>query len=80
MSLLPAMKVSLTKERETLGKENVRSGRYVDESDVVCDALRALEERGDFESVALEAALLEGTRSPHRAYAPATLAGVRKAA
>jgi len=41
------MKVTLTKELETLVKEKVRSGRYVDESDVVRDALRALEERGD---------------------------------
>lgn len=76
----PAMKVTLTKELESLVKEKVRSGRYVDESDVVRDALRALEERGGHESPALEAALLEGVRSPHRIYGPATLNRVRKAA
>lgn len=74
------MKVTLTKELESLVKEKVRSGRYVDESDVVRDALRALEERGDYESPTLEAALLEGVRSPHRTYGSATLDRVRKAA
>lgn len=74
------MNVTLTKELETLVEEKVRSGRYMDESDVVRDALRALEERGDYESPALEAALLEGVRSPHRAYGAATLGRVRKAA
>ena len=74
------MKVTLTKELETLVKEKVRSGRYSDESDVVRDALRVLELRDDFESPALEAALLEGVRSPHRPYGKSTLERVRKAA
>lgn len=74
------MKVTLTKELETLVQEKVRSGRYADESDVVRDALRVLEQRDDFESPALEAALLEGVRSPHRPYGKATLDRVRKAA
>jgi putative addiction module CopG family antidote len=74
------MKVTLTKELETLVKDKVRSGRYADESDVVRDALRTLELRDDFESPALEAALLEGVRSPHRPYNKATLDRVRKAA
>ncbi len=73
------MKVTLTKELQTLVKENVRSGRYLGESDVVRDALRALEERAEYESPALEAALLEGVRSPHRVYSSATLVRVRKA-
>ena len=60
------MKVTLTKELETLVKEKVRSGRYADESDVVRDALRTLEQRDDFESPALEAALLEGVRSARK--------------
>ena len=74
------MKVTLTKELETLVKEKVKSGRYADESDVVRDALRALEQRDDFESPALEAALLEGVRSPHRPFGKSTLDRIRKAA
>lgn len=71
------MKISLTKELESMVKEKVRSGRYVDESDVVRDALRALEQRDPFESPALEAALLEGARSGHRRYTKNTLARIR---
>lgn len=74
------MKVTLTEELETLVKEKVRSGRYADESDVMRDALRALELRDDYESPALEVALLEGARSPHRPYGKATLNRVRNAA
>jgi putative addiction module CopG family antidote len=74
------MKVTLTKELERLVEEKVRSGRYVDESDVVRDALRALEERDGFEPAALEAAILEGVQSTHRPYGPATLSRVRRAA
>jgi putative addiction module CopG family antidote len=74
------MKVTLTEELEALVKEKVRSGRYTDASDVVRDALRALEQRDDFASPALEAALLEGVRSPHRPYGNATLSRIRKAA
>jgi|GEM_PF-648283 antitoxin ParD1/3/4 len=74
------MKVRLTEELETLVKEKVRSGRYADESDVVRDALRALELRDDYESPALEAALLEGARSSHRPYGKATLNRIRNAA
>ena len=57
------MKITLPEALETLVKEKVRSGRYADESDVMRDALRALELRDDHESPALEAALLEGVRS-----------------
>lgn len=74
------MKVTLTEELEILIKEKVRSGRYRDESDVLRDALRALELRDDYESPALEAALLEGVRGPHRLYGKNTLHRVRKAA
>lgn len=74
------MKVTLTEELKMLVKEKVRSGRYADESDVMRDALRALELRDDFESPALEAALLEGVRSPHRPYGKATLNRIRTAA
>ena len=74
------MKVTLTKELESLVRSKVRSGRYADESEVVRDALRALEQRDDFESPALEAALLEGVRSQHKPYGKAVLDRVRKAA
>ncbi|HEV7927225.1 MAG TPA: type II toxin-antitoxin system ParD family antitoxin [Verrucomicrobiae bacterium] len=74
------MKVTLTEELETFVRKKVRTGRYVDESDVVRDALRALELRDDFESPALEAALLEGVRSPHRPYGNGTLNRIRKTA
>jgi putative addiction module CopG family antidote len=40
------MKIALTEELELLIKEKMRSGRYADESDVVRDALRALEITG----------------------------------
>jgi len=71
------MKVTLTEELEILVKEKVRSGRYSDESDIMRDALRALELRDDCESPALEAALFEGMRSPHRPYGAATLKRIR---
>ena len=74
------MKITLPEALETLVKEKVRSGRYTDESDVMRDALRALESRDDYESPALEAALLEGVRSPHRPYGKSTLDHIRKAA
>ena len=74
------MKVTLTEELETLVKEKVRSGRYADESDVMRDALRALELRDDYESPELEAVLLEGVRSPHRPYGKAALNRIRHAA
>lgn len=73
------MKVTLTQELEILVKEKVRSGHYADESNVVRDALRALELRDDYESPALEAALLEGVRGTHRPYNKATLQRIRKA-
>jgi len=74
------MKVTLTEELKTFVKEKVRSGRYTDESDVMRDALRALELREDFESPALEALLLEAVRSPHRPFGKATLNRIRKTA
>ena len=74
------MKITLPEALEALVKEKVRSGRYADESDVMRDALRALEWRDDCDSPALEAALLEGVRSPHRAYGKSTLDHIRRAA
>ena len=74
------MQVTLTKELEQLVEAKVRSGRYADASDVMRDALRVLEQRDDFGSPALEAAVLEGVRSPHRPYGKDTLERVRKTA
>ena len=74
------MKIALPEALENFVKEKVRSGRYADESDVMRDALRALELRDNYESPALEAALLEGVRSRHRSYGKAALHRVRKAA
>jgi antitoxin ParD1/3/4 len=74
------MKVTLTEELTTFVRQKVRSGHYADESDVMRDALRALALRDEFESPALESALLEAVRSPHRAYGKATLNRIRKAA
>jgi len=74
------MHVTLTKELEKLVEAKVRSGRYADASDVMRDALRVLEQRDEFESPALEAAVLEGVRSPHRPYGKDTLERVRKTA
>ena len=74
------MQITLTKELEKLVDEKVRSGRYADASDVMRDALRTLEQRDDFESPGLEAALLDGVRSAHRPYGKQTLERVRKAA
>ena len=72
--------VMLTGELEAFIEEKVRSGRYADASDVVRDALRALEQREEFESPELEAALLEGIDSPHHPYGPETLEKIRQAA
>jgi antitoxin ParD1/3/4 len=74
------MQVTLTKELEQFIKNKVESGRYVDQSEVVREALRILELREDFESPALEAAVLEGVRSPHRPYSASTLDRIRKTA
>jgi putative addiction module CopG family antidote len=80
LSKKKTMRITLTKELESLIKKKVTSGRYTDESDVVRDALRALEQRDDFESPALEAALLEGVRSGHRQYNKRTLNRIRTGA
>jgi antitoxin ParD1/3/4 len=71
------MEVTLTSELEAFIQEKVRSGRYLDASEVVRDALRALEERGDYVSAELETWLLEGVRGPHTPYTPETLEEIR---
>lgn len=74
------MKVTLPRELEEYVKTKVRSGRYADPSEVVREALRALEQRDAVESPALEAAVLDGARDHHRPYSRATLNRIRKAA
>jgi len=78
--MLGMMRITLTKELELLVEEKVRSGRYEDETDVIRDALRALEQRDNFESPVLEAALLEGVQSEHRPYDKTTVERIREKA
>ena len=70
------MTVALTHLVERL----IHTGRYADEGDVVREALRVLEHQEFDESPALEAALLEGVRSPHQTYDSAVLERIRQTA
>lgn len=72
------MNITLTKELEQLVEEKVRSGRYLDASDVVRDALRFFERHEEYESPELEAALLEGVASPKIPYTRAMLDEIRQ--
>jgi antitoxin ParD1/3/4 len=74
------MEVKLTSELEAFIAENVRSGRYLDASDVMRDALRALKLREGFESAELEAELLKGVEGPHRPYGPEIWEQIRRSA
>jgi antitoxin ParD1/3/4 len=74
------MEVRLTSELEAFIEDKVRSGRYLDASDVVRDALCTLEQKEEFESPELEAALLEAVHGPHRPYGPSTLEEIRRMA
>jgi len=74
------MGIVLTAELEEFVRNKEQTGRYADANDVVRDALRTLELRDDYESPALEAALLEGVRSPHQPYSRATLERIRSKA
>jgi antitoxin ParD1/3/4 len=71
------MQITLTKELEEYVDSKVKSGRYVDSSDVIRDALRVLEFHEHSESPALEAAILEGVSSTHQPYGEETLARIR---
>lgn len=74
------MEITLPPALNQLVEHLVRTGRYTDEGDVIRTALRVLERQEQEESPALEAALLEGVRSPHRPYGPAVLDSIRQAA
>ena len=54
------------------------TGRYADEGEVVREALRVLKHQEFDESPALEAALLEGVRSPHVPYDVTVLDRIRQ--
>lgn len=72
------MNITLTKEQEKFVKRQVKSGRYLDASDVMRDALRAMELQGMEEPPELEAAIIEGINSPRRPYSLATLDRIRR--
>jgi putative addiction module CopG family antidote len=74
------MEVNLTRDLEAFIQDKVRSGRYLDASDVVREALRTLEHQELLVSPELEAALLEGVRSPHDKYGLETLEEIRQSA
>ncbi len=74
------MDIQLTGQLTEFIQDKVRSGRYADASDVVREALRVLERQEEYESPALEAALLEGVRGPHLDYGSDSLARIRQEA
>ena len=74
------MTIALPPALSHLVERLVLTGRYADESDVVREALRVLEQQEFDESPALEAALLEGVRSPHQPYDASVLERIRKTA
>ena len=74
------MTISLPPALHQLVERLVHSGRYADEGDVVREALRILERQEFDESPALEAALLEGVRSPHRPYNASVMDSIRQSA
>jgi antitoxin ParD1/3/4 len=71
------MQISLTRELEDYVEIKVKSGRYLDASDVIRDALRVLELQEQSESPALESAILEGVSSSHEPYGEETLDRIR---
>ncbi|TDU70929.1 antitoxin ParD1/3/4 [Prosthecobacter fusiformis] len=74
------MEITLPPGLDQFVQHLVQAGRYADEGDVVRTALRVLERQEFDESPALESALLEGVRSPHRPYGPAVLDSIRQSA
>jgi putative addiction module CopG family antidote len=74
------MEVVLTKELEDFVKAKVAEGRYLDESEVVREAIRHLEDRERYESPELEALLLEGLDSGSRPWTQEVMAEIRQLA
>jgi putative addiction module CopG family antidote len=72
------MEIQLTPEMEAFIAEQVRSGQYMDASEVVRDALRRRFLPEDtYESPELEAALLEAVEGPHEPLTRETLEKIR---
>ncbi len=74
------MTIALPPALTQLVERLIHTGRYADVGEVVREALRVLEHQEFDESPALEAALLEGVRSPHRPYDTSVLEGIRQTA
>lgn len=74
------MTIALPPALHQLVDRLIRTGRYSDENDVVREALHVLEHQEFDESPALEAAILEGVRSPHQVYDASTLDRIRQSA
>ncbi len=72
------MTIALPPALDTLVQRLLSTGRYADEGEVVREALRVLEHQELDESPALEAALLEGVRSPHVPYDATVLDRIRR--
>ena len=72
------MTIALPPALSQLVKRLLHTGRYADEGEVVREALRILEQQEFDESPALEAALLEGVRSPHHPYDASVLDRIRQ--
>ena len=72
------MTIALPPALSQLVERLIHTGRYADEGEVVREALRVLEHQEFDESPALEAAILEGVRSPHQAYDASTMDRIRQ--
>ncbi len=72
------MTIALPPALRNLVERLLSTGRYSDEAEVVREALRVLEHQEFDESPALEAALLEGVRSPHAADDASVLDRIRQ--
>jgi putative addiction module CopG family antidote len=74
------MTIALPPALDQMVQRLVSTGRYADEGEVVREALRILEHQEFDETPALEAAILEGVRSPHVPYDVSVLDRVRQTA
>lgn len=72
------MTIALPPALGQLVERLLSTGRYADEGEVVREALRVLKHQEFDESPALEAALLEGVRSPHVPYNVSVLDRIRQ--
>lgn len=72
------MTIALSPALTQLVERLMHTGRYADEGEVVREALRVLEHQEFDESPALEAAIMEGVRSPHVPYDASVLDRIRQ--